>query len=358
MAENKADWYHFGPLMNQNKSQPRSAFLYIPLWPEKFQEFVVNKCFDDHQLYDALFNGGQGKINAIYEYTSNKHLGVDEDDYDYDDITIQYSPIKLSFNFCYIIDEYLFDFHETKIPSCMFHTGEPTRFITHENAHILMNDVHTNTPNGFDFWIELLEHSTPYHASFIIGPYNGFDSELTNEIDTDFYFRWVEPTESENQTQERELHIRVIQERFPCLIPEYDKDPRNQTKIQCYAMKVIGPYLDPREWIFLGYNVVPSGLPKNAAIIFSYRGDYLSEFLDTFPRGRMKKRINGGLAIRVPNVYCKRNNLAEWTVLKGVQIKMLKKAGPETLNLECEFHMRRDSMCMDRSSNLMCVNPW
>lgn len=106
MAENKADWYHYGPLMYQNKSQSRSAFLSIPLCPVKFQHFVVNECFNNHQLYDALFNGGQGEINAIYEYTSNKHLGVDGDDYDNDVVTIQYSPINLSFQFCFELDKY------------------------------------------------------------------------------------------------------------------------------------------------------------------------------------------------------------------------------------------------------------
>ncbi|CAO2818621.1 unnamed protein product [Amaranthus hypochondriacus] len=112
------------------------------------------------------------------------------------------------------------------------------------------------------------------------------------------------------------------------------------------AISIINRSLDPLAWIFLGYNTVPNGsLPRQVAIPFAYTGDYLREFLNSFPNERMKERINGGLAIRVPNVYCKRNNTTEWTVLTGVQIKMFLDHEPKTLILmapqisECDFYM-------------------
>ncbi|CAO2818622.1 unnamed protein product [Amaranthus hypochondriacus] len=340
MAENQGNWYHLGPLLAEiNDYQPTPLYLYFnPMNPD-----ILKECFFDDQLYNALFNGGQGKLNAIYEYTSNKHLGVDEDDYDNDVVTIQYSPINLSFQFCYKLDNDGCYLDEPFL--YMFHTGEPTRFMTHENAHLLMND--TNLPNKFSNWLDFLEKSTPCYASLIIGPFNGgFKSKLTSEIDTDLYFRWVEKTEPENQTQERELHIRVIQERFPFLKPVYDEEDELEVSMRDAAISIINRSQDPLAWIFLGYNTVPNGLfPRQVAIPFAYTGDYLREFLNSFPNGRMKERINGGLAIRVPNVYCKRNNSTEWTVLTGVQIKMLLDHEPKTLILmapqisECDFYM-------------------
>ena len=108
----------------------------------------------------------------------------------------------------------------------------------------------------------------------MIGAFNGgFQSELTGEIDTDFYFRWVEKTEPENQTQERELHIRVIQERVPFLIPAYDEPQNDINNIHDYAISKINRSLDPQAWIFLGYSIVPSGsFPRDAAIPFAYTG--------------------------------------------------------------------------------------
>lgn len=103
MAENQGDWYHLGPLLAEiNDFQHTPLYLYFnPMNPD-----ILKECFFDDQLYNVLFNGGQGKLNAIYEYTSNKHLGVDEDDYDNDVVTIQYSPINLSFQFCFKLDKY------------------------------------------------------------------------------------------------------------------------------------------------------------------------------------------------------------------------------------------------------------
>ncbi|CAO2818616.1 unnamed protein product [Amaranthus hypochondriacus] len=288
MAENQVHWHHIGPVQLKQQSNP---FLYnIPLDSPMFADFFYFTCFYNQQPLNNIFNGGHGRINAIYENTSNIHLGVDEDDYDNLPITIQYSPINLSFCFHCVV-------------------------IVNENplrGHRVRTNFHpTNLSIG---------SST-----------DGVQLNLTLEIDTDLYFRWVEPTESENQTQKTELHIRIIQERFPKLIPNYD---------------------DLQTWYSFGFNILPiqkkivyTGRPL--MIIFRYcDDDVLDKFLDSFPEGRMKDRINKGLAIRVPNVYCSKNDSREWTVLKGAQIK-ISTEDPKTLSLlaigvfELDISMRR-----------------
>lgn len=292
MAEHQVHWHHIGPVQLKQWSIP---FLYnIPLDPQMFTDFVAFACFRNQQPVNIFFNGGHGRINAIYENTSNIHLGVDEDDYDNHPITIQYSPINLSFNSYYTVVA-----NETPLT------------------------IRTNFP---------INHSTnrPVSSNLLIGLSNGGQFNLTPEIDTDLYYRWVEPTESENQTQQKELHIRIIQERFPFLMPDYD---------------------DLQTWNNFGFNILPiqekivyTGRPS---IIFRYcEDDVLDKFLDSFPDGRMKDRINEGLAIRVPNVYCSKNDSREWKVLKGAQIK-ISTEDPKTLSLlaievlELDINLRR-----------------
>ncbi|CAO2818614.1 unnamed protein product [Amaranthus hypochondriacus] len=257
--------------------------LKVPSSPLRFTKFLVNSFIDDNhdeQLMQVFFNGGNVR-NVILDDDPN------------------FSPITLSCEFLYYIPDYLLIGHSTPL--------------TNQNADSIIDTE--NPPPNFNNWSHFFRTINPNSASFTITPYIADQLNHTYDLDTFIFFRCVESTQPENQTQQREIHIKIIQQNNVYLNP----DTRNWVT---------------DNWNFLGTEPFVYVCHPKRKIILSYKFD-VSKFLASMQNRRMKNFLDKGLPIRVSNVYLNKLDRSgvKWALLHGLQMKLVKERNEEKLCL-------------------------
>ncbi|CAO2818615.1 unnamed protein product [Amaranthus hypochondriacus] len=255
--------------------------LTVPLSPQHFTRFLVNSFIDDDN--QVFFNGGNLR-NAI--------LYADP----------RFFAITLSCEFLYSIPDYLLIGHSTPL--------------TNQNADSIIQTE--NPPPNFNNWSHFFRTVNPNSASLTITPYIAAQLNHTYDLDTFIFFRRVESTEPENKTQQREIHIQIIQQKTVYLNP------------------------DTQTWVTDNCNVLGTEYfeyvtyPKRK-IIFSYNHkDYVSKFLASIQNWKIKNLLYKGFPIRVSNVYLKkmgRSGVYKWVLLYGLQMKFVKERDEKKLCL-------------------------
>ncbi|CAO2818620.1 unnamed protein product [Amaranthus hypochondriacus] len=236
-----------------------SNYIIFDIEPERFKQFVRNFKKD---LWNPFFNGGKGKVNAIY------YDGLDSD-------LIPPIFVKLHFKFCYSLRQ----------PS----SNKPLIF-TDINAKSLLD---SGDLDDLDFTTV-----TPVCACLKFTPYDGFNflCVLDKEVDIDLYIQWVKHP----QTSDSMFRIKFRQEKIPIQTVPND---------------------GLLSWIHLGRNqYVNDNIRLNA---FQFEGETVEEFLKSFPAGRLKNRIDSGLGIRVGNVYTSYRCSETMCVLTGLEMKVM-----------------------------------
>ena len=258
---NPENWNHLATTFQPVDSNDSiSNYILFKIEPEIFQQFVSD--FRNY-LSDPFFNGGKGKLRAIY-----------------DDATVFHSTstrrlfVKLSFIFRYSLQQPI--------------TNKPL-ILTNTNAELLID---TGDVYGVD-----ITTVSPVYAYVKFTPHEAYADlcDLDKEVDIHLYFRW--DTKAYVNASRPALKIKIVQEKVPIMVqtvPSHANLP----------------------WIHLGGNrFVNDKIRLNA---FQFEGERVKEFLESFPEGKLKKRINSGLGIRVGNVYTQSKSR-----LTGLEMKMI-----------------------------------
>ncbi|CAO2818613.1 unnamed protein product [Amaranthus hypochondriacus] len=258
---NPQNWNHLATTFQSiDSNNSISNYILFKIEPEIFQQFVRD--FRNY-ISDPFFNGGKGKLKAIYDdgavfrSTATRRLFV-----------------KLSFIFRYSLQPPM--------------TDKPLIF-TNTNASLLIDTD--------EIRIDDIITVSPVYAYVKFTPYEAYADlcDLDKEVDIHLFFRW--DTKAYVGSSQPALKIKIVQEKVPNIV----QTDSNYADLQ---------------WIHLGgCRFVNDMIRLNA---FQFEGERVKEFLKSFPEGKSKTRINAGLGIRVGNVYTQSKS-----ILTGLEMKMI-----------------------------------